>query len=393
MWTTGFFQVTCFWTAFLLYFLPINSEPTVTVTAPVNPVDEGAIFSIHCQVFNLGEGQEVTLLKVTGGRSQRLTLEGTIMVSDDRMFLAVRQLNDGSTVYFLSVIDARKSDDREYQCKIIDPAGDATNLPEKSVFIGVNYYPDSEPECAYNSPLVIPEGGVVSFNCSSVLANPEVDIQWIRTGSQEKLKSADIFRGDRKYSVVSFRTKLTDNNAVFLCEVSSLAFPDKTKSCHVGPLLITSKSGASDPNPDMKIDDPILRGNQDNDISFQPTLIAKRPPMKTEDCSKVCLSTKSLESKWILATIFTGCGAFIFLILGLALFVKYLNARSPYTRPRYIATPKPTADGIYSELECKRGDGKFYMTLQNKQRELTVGGPNVDSRSERYDPMPNVPKI
>ncbi len=397
MWPQASLQIATMVVAYLLSYIHlVRTEPQIRVTAPVNPVDEGSIFSIHCQVWNLEEDQEITLLKVKDGRPERLTLHGTIMTTDDRMFLAVRQLNDGSTVYFLSVIDAQKLDDSEYTCKVLDTAGAVANLPEDSVSVHLNYYPESDPVCAYSDPLVVTEGTLVSFNCSSPIASPEVDIRWTRSAQGRVLPSTDIIHGDRKFSVLSYRTKLSDNNAIFLCEVSSLAFPDKTKSCHVGPLLITRKSGTPARNPDIQTDDPILPGNKDNDILFQPTLIDERPPTKADDCTKVCLSTKSDESKWILATIFTGCGAFVFLIVGLGLFVKYLNTRSPYTRPRYIATPKPATDGIYSELECKQAvaDAKMYMTLQSKHRDLTVVRSDVDRRSERYDPiMPKVPKV
>lgn len=377
----------------LVYCSLTKGEPLVKVTAPVNPVDIGGIFSLHCQVWNLDEGQEVTLLKLVNGKAVRITLDDTIMAEDDRMFLAMRQLNDGSTVYFLSVIEAVRNDESEYQCKIIDTAGSAHGLPSVSVNIGVIYYPETEPNCAYKEPLVVKEGAMASFNCSSEAANPIVTIRWLRTGSEETLDSREIVQNDRKVSYLTFRTKLSDHNVMFTCEVSSLSFPDKTKTCHVGPLLITPKSGStvstSDRHPSM--DDRITQ-DKDNDIPFKTTGIAKRPPNKIDDCSEVCLSSKSLESKWILATVFSGCAAFIFLILGLVLFVKYLNTRSPYTRPRYIATPKPHTDGIYSELECKQGDAKMYMTLQCKQRELTAVAQD-DNRSGRYDPMPNVPKL
>ena len=380
-----------------------TSNVMVTTTAPVDPVPEGGIFSIHCHVWNLAEGQEVTLLKKPrGGRPKRIALHGTIMVPDERMFLAVRQLNDGSLVYFLSVIEARRDDDLEYECKIIDTAG-SINLPSDSIPIRVTYFPESDPECGISGgALTIWEGSYVSLNCSSVSAYPIVTLQWYQSGSSSVVRSEEVVIDDRSHSQMSFRASRQEhNNAVYICEVSSAAFPDRTKTCHVGPLKVIptqdGESSLSSPphKPRTNIGDPVLP-NQDTDISSSPSSLhpptIKRPP-KTTDCSQVCLSTQSQQSNWILATIFTGSAAFIFLLLGLTLFVKYLNTRSSspaYTRPRYIATQKGISpDGIYSELECKQGhEAKMmYMTLQTKQQALIVGAKD-DNRSGRYDPMP-----
>ena len=99
-----------------------EDPPIIKVTAPINPVREDAMISIHCQIWNKVEGQEVTMSRKLKGaaRSQRLSWDEKVQNDDDdRIFLAERRLTDGSVVYFLSIIEVTQSDEGTYFCKIV----------------------------------------------------------------------------------------------------------------------------------------------------------------------------------------------------------------------------------------------------------------------------------
>ena len=77
------------------------------------PVEEGNILAHHCEVLNFkANEQKVSILRITNGKVKRLAMGNNVMqnVVDERIFLATRQLNNLSTVYFLTIIRANRND-------------------------------------------------------------------------------------------------------------------------------------------------------------------------------------------------------------------------------------------------------------------------------------------
>ena len=110
------------WTILDHHFQTVSAKTSIIATAPLKEVEEGAILSVHCQVTELEEGHEVTLYRIRDGQSVQRVSVGDILTQDeDRLFLATRQLGDGSTVYFLSVMEVTRSDQGTYRCQVFDP--------------------------------------------------------------------------------------------------------------------------------------------------------------------------------------------------------------------------------------------------------------------------------
>ena len=93
----------------LLSFLPllINSAKTsVEVSSPANPVEEGGILAINCEIRNMRDEYTVQFLRVIDTLTEQITSGNTYMESPimHRVFVAKRKFVRGIATYFLTVI-------------------------------------------------------------------------------------------------------------------------------------------------------------------------------------------------------------------------------------------------------------------------------------------------
>ena len=102
-------------------YICVAGSTTVTSSAPVNPVEADGIFSLRCEVLKMKQNQEMAIFRTINGQTERLSLDDEVLDNaGDRVYLAVRQMNDGSTVYLLSIMKVTRSDEGLYLCKIFD---------------------------------------------------------------------------------------------------------------------------------------------------------------------------------------------------------------------------------------------------------------------------------
>ena len=357
----------------------IKAETTITVTAPVSPVEEGAILSIHCEVVNLNQNHKVVLYRTRNGVTTTLSYgEGVSHDVDDRVFLAVRQQIEGSTVYFLSIIDVTRDEGGDYFCKVIDVADTTpSKLPVSSISVQVTYFPsDVDPVCLPKEPPVVRIGDVITLNCSSAKAYPVVTMKWTRTSDGISLEATESVVGDsRIYSVLRVQVRGSDNKAVFLCAISSEAYPSRESSatCHVGPLVVIDAQNTDDTG--IESEEVI------NDISI-PARPPQIPKHEQEDyfndlstqCNDICVTSDTSLLFWVIATCVAGILAFMFLIIGIFLFIKF-NRLPSTVDETYITTRQPTDIKIYDELETRRLEHQsMYMALDKARKaELQQG--------------------
>ena len=346
---------------------------SLSVRAPVNPVDEGGILSLHCEVKNLERWHEVTIFRNVTTHTEKLSVNGDVLPAvDDRVFLAMRQVDGPAFVYFLSVIFATKADTGEYFCKVSDVAGRLTNLPVGSVFIETTFFPPvTDPVCTPSGQLTVVEGNSLTLACSSETARPTVQVKWYRTGSEKYLKSTDDFANGRVVSSLSVTLTKSDSGAIFMCRITSVAYHDRVQTCHTGPVTVLSTNGDN---------------NGDFMPSYKPSTPSKGPPpgstgvdripitivtTQTKECVNTCsVSNSTSVLYWILATVMTGVFAVILFVMVLVLLFKcrhgvdtYEESNLPTTTTYVTATP---GDGIYTELECRRiHENKVYLPIQN----------------------------
>ena len=117
-------------------------ETTIEVTSPIERVVEGGILSVHCQVWNLESGHEVSIFRTVNTGTHRISLNGNVPQEvDSRIYLAVRQAHGGSKIYFLTIIEASKQDEGKYECKVINTIGRVAQIAVDSIDLKVEYFP------------------------------------------------------------------------------------------------------------------------------------------------------------------------------------------------------------------------------------------------------------
>ncbi|XP_072022863.1 uncharacterized protein [Amphiura filiformis] len=360
----------------------IASETRVVTRAPVSPVVEGEILSVHCQVWNLQKGQEVTFIRSPeNGEQVRIAfiVDGEPLIVSNTggtVFVAVRQMHsDGSVVYFLSILDAAKEDAGEYSCKINSVGNSEGVLPSDSVYINIAYFPsEPSPVCEHGELETLSAGDEMTLLCTSENAYPEVSIQWTRSGSSESLISEKISRDGRTGALLKRRVTEHDSGKIFLCQVTSRSFPSRTESCHVGPITVRPNGNA----PAAAADTPNVKPKYGSTKSPSGLdVLTKHFDNKGQDsanfdkqkCWKTCSESSSVMY-WILATAAASILALTFMILGIVMICKYYRIPENDSIPhgaQYIPTLH-TGEEIYVEVESKRRDKSMYMSLEKPRK-------------------------
>lgn len=385
------------------------AQVKVALTTPINPVEQGGILSIHCQVWHLNsDNHEVTILRTTGETRvshQKLSVDESVLQGvDDRVFLAERQLMDGSSVYFLSITEATRADEGEYFCKILENGITIREVESASVHLGVTYYPgDSDPFCSsanFKADRPYLEGSTVSFNCSSATANPPVSLQWTSGKRRSQvIQTREFVVDERSYSTMTLTLSRSDDGEIFVCQMTSVLFPGKLQTCHIGPLEVTPGRDPYDPNAHHPSAGLITTSPLDNINNKKPPTSGggddnKKGLVTVNDCQELC-PVQSRVIYWMVATVIAGALSLIFFIIAIALLVRYIRAPE-MTRTDYI-TARHKTDDIYSELECRQriGDGKVYMSLD---KSAIIKPHALDSTTSppyafHYHDMPTVVKV
>ncbi len=358
----------------------VKATLRVSVTAPVNPVKEGTFFAVHCQVWDLRNDQRVVISREVDGESIALFWGGNAAEVGQREYLAVRTLGDGSIVYFLSVTDVSQSDRGNYSCKIIGTTGSFSELSVTSVFIDIMHFPhDGNPQCEMSegTSTTVLAGTRMTFNCTSQDGVPPINTRWVRMGRNRILNGVQTRDSHRVTNILTITASSRDDGIVYLCEISSVAFPTLRKSCHIGPLKVLGYTQDGDADGDDKDDDGTEEntdiGNRTPKVDNVVDKLPKDVFVKGRDCTEKCSIMKSSASRWVIATIVASALALIFIVVGVALLLRYYHLTtydnnyggggddSGFTQQ--VCIPR---EQVYSELERKRGDYRVYMALERK---------------------------
>ena len=354
-----------------------GSETRLEVDSPVNPVEEGEILSFRCQVWNIKEGQDVELLRTLKTGTERMFVEGDLLPSTgDNAFVAVRQLDDGSTVYFLTIMYTSRADSGDYICRITRTVGIETeNVLWDSERISLLYTPpETDPKCYNTEVVTVLEGTDLTLNCSSETGNPPVSIQWVRAGTSTEIpaQSDTSMSNGRTFSVTKRRLFRKDDGVIFLCQVTSEAFPDLSQSCHIGPVQIKQNPSIETPFiTSESIDEPIKDNVLPPTTGSGKDLV--RSSTNTDDCKKFCESTSSSTSFfWIITTVIAGSAALTFFIIFLVCLVKFCKEEGNNNNHRHYIEQQ-TIEEIYSEVDSKMHRhnsesrlNRDYMALQKQ---------------------------
>ena len=379
------------------------AEPVVHVTGSVNPVKTGGILSIHCQIWNLVDGYQVTISRQLDGesKSDQISWNEDVLPSvEDRVFLALRQIGDGSVVYFLSIIDVTEEDKGIYRCKVINTADTFAEIAADYVSIDILFFPsESFPVCDHPQNMDVYAGDDVTLNCSSNAGNPIVALTWKRTKTGTIPKSTQITQNGVTFSVLNLQPSLEDSETMYICHMSSNAFPELLKSCHVGPIkvsppAITPESNRNDvlvPRVTPPLIHPNLAGSEatssSTDVHQQHT--PRLGESSSSKCEDMCSMLNSPVLYWILATSVAGFSAFIFFIIGITLLVKVYRLSDPHRmRPIYSCA----TEDIYVDLDGRRDENRVYMTLEKPAKAIVVANDRIEPEGT-YTPYTRTPTV
>ena len=403
-----------------LFFADATSISTtrVAVTVPVNPVKEGSILSMHCQVWNLEPGYKVAISR---HGNQGLTWDKVIVIGDDaRVFLAIRKMRDGSTVYFLSIMDIARSDDGEYSCKVVSMASTLIEvIAVDSATINIQYFPaENSPVCSPTESFATIAGNLIALNCTSEAARPTVTLEWSRTGDHIVPISREVVRRGVVYSQLLFRPTVEDTGAVFLCQVKSKLFPERIQSCHIGPITVIPSDSPADTMPRLPIQEPFATLSTDiqlyTDGAGNPRgagtgLVeggrgAGDSGVTAVQCEQVCSTWASSEylHYWVIGTVTAGFLAFVFLIIVVTLVFKHrafsLDNCSSATKTldRNRELHQRQKDDVYANIEQQRFMGErphfvdrsVYMALARREvQERNSNFPVLESKGSIFTPI------
>ena len=377
--------------------LRLVSSVGISLTAPINPVEEGNMLSIHCQVQQLKISEHVVeMSRNVTGLNDRVSLDTKMMVDDDdeRFFLAQRRLQDNSMVYFLSIIEiTRDTDEGVYHC-IIREKDSLAEIKRESVTVSFKYFPtDIYPICYpsdYDSgEITMTAGQKMTINCTSELGNPDIEIVWLK--NDDPLESTKSTENGHSTLQLTFTTSMDDDGAIYVCRITSVAFPDELRNCHVGPFKILP-----DPN-DAKKPPSADTGNTNNKVEHTPREITVAPKVGkssnnkngptyiTTECSEVCDENILY---WIIATIIAGTLAIVFCIVGIIIFVRYRRRRKEEHKKRENSRNShyQNREAIYAEVDTRppeggtpggsgggdNNDNKLYMALDKSSYISTI---------------------
>ena len=337
----------------------------VVATAPVEVIEEGGVLSLHCQIWNKEKDQSVIILREVKGSIEQLSWNNLVMDpgedDEERVFVAQRQLDDGSLVYFLSITDVTRHDTGMYSCKVMSAHMDSVVAVAK-VDIRIYYVPSEEyPLCTagvLTDPVDV--GTEVTFNCTSETGYPDVSLIWKLSNGRE-LPTNVKTQGNMITALTTLRIQNTDNGLLLVCVATSRADSVYNKPCHIGPIAIIS-------NPDLDIHDTnrlqITEKPKDNYENRETThdIVAVKPSVSS--CRRHCSTKYNLEYYWIIATIITGVFAALMLFIVLVLLCKYSRHVAKQHQQQYVTPSHGRPEEVYERLEFKACDKMMYMALK-----------------------------
>ena len=340
-----------------------TAETTVDVSTPINSVAVGGILVVQCQIWNIQNGDTVAIARTSEEGSEQISNSESITKSsvENRVYLSIRTFPDGSSVYFLTLLDASLEDTGNYVCSVTRISGLLPSvISHDSIDVQIYSYPDkSQPYCSGSPPsLMLLEGNTLELTCNTYKTVPTVVLKWRSLSTYQYLQAPNLFQGDTVVSRLYITIGKVHHGAIFRCEMTSPGFPDRMQSCEIGPFSVQFSSNAADSGASLttQTSKEIIKADIVNPIT---TL---------GDCQNVCTSFNAVFYLTV-STAATSLLAFIFFITTIGVCCKYHNNVSFDARrnQRYNVPTPPSqvSDPVYVSLSRRNTNERVYMTLED----------------------------
>ncbi len=181
------------------------------------------------------------------------------------------------------------------------------------------------------------------------------------------------------FSQITFVTSPSDSGAVFICEVSSIWFPDLSETCYAGPLIVLGTSSTSTLSTAYVTDtdttsSPVLHSTSqiyDDDRRYDMTTIEDTGNVASGDDATCmpCPSSSFIDTvPWIVALVVGVLAALIILAIDISLYLKKDYLRKEFEIKKHAILPEIFYDASGAYVYT------FPKTSLQRSRSLEQGG-------------------
>ena len=365
-----------------------SAKTRVELSTPVHPVTVGGILAIQCQVWNTQDSYKVNLFRIVNEDTEQITYKENYDSDSSlgqRGFLAKRTFSDGSVVLFLTVVDISPSDEGEYLCKVHSVVrGTFNDIAEDTTAITIFSFPDKIfPSCSITSNKIrISAGERMTLGCKSQQSFPVVNLNWNCINGDIPFTIHNSQEGEMEISEITLTLHKSYNGAVFECKMTSSGFPEKVRSCTIGPLNIAHTSNDIDKPTQNNVH--VLESQPNVDLVSAGKCGLECPP-----------ENKYVLLYWAVATVGTTILMLVFLTTTVIYCCKYqtmsaevISAQGSFTscdgtEPVYVSLQRrqlPERNSMYMSVEDPNNPGnkvlmprevfdEFYRSLSLKKRD------------------------
>ena len=333
------------------------ADTKVELTTLNNPVTVGGILTIQCQIWNLQEGYMVNILRMVNGLPQLITSGISYMPSPvhNRVYLALRTAPDGSDIYFVTMLGVTEQDGGEYICKAYSIVH--TDDIQDSTEIEIYSFPTlAYPICTSLpvSPVRIIEADILMLECSSEMTTPKVDLMWRNIMADIPLKTRHIFKDSTVYATTELEINSSHQRAVFVCTMTCTGFPDRQRSCQVGPLNVVPRF--SEEAEATRRETP---PTNDDDVVVNEVMVET----PSGDCSKTCSPENTdLQFYLTIATFVAGLLMIIFLTTTIIMCCRYHYISTMINDGQHLSIQD--TDPVYVSLQRRSNYERVYMPFE-----------------------------
>ena len=256
---------------FALLMSPSLAETTVEILTHTTTITDGGILAIECKIQNMQDDYTVNIFRVHNDITEQLTT-GSDYVSTSplgqRAFLSQRTI-DGVVIYFLTIMDISVNEEAEYFFQVFSyNRGKYVHIAEDSVNVNMISFPKSMYPICESEPAqlsAVNQRSTLTLHCRSEYGYPAVQLQW--ASNTDIILSAHDTTDDRMVSSkVVLITEQSHNGAYFECTITSPGFPDRQRSCRIGPVTIVGADNIEQRNPQTNGITPVVINNNVKDI-------------------------------------------------------------------------------------------------------------------------------
>ena len=291
----------------------------------------------------------------------------------------------------MTLVDVSNDDQGEYLCIISAVKNkQLVAISTNSITIEIFSFPSNMYPTCHSTPNInrVNEGTKLVFSCTSETTNPHVELQWSSNNADIPSVMDDIDNEDIISSQITVMIKRAHNGITFVCTMKSSEFPDRQRSCFVGPMAVVSGTNELD---NMMI---TSRGRESSGTQIRD-LNQDSDHLSSKECDSLCVPEDTNTVLYLAAgTMGATILMFTFLATTIILCCKYCNISGEVravqrsvpvddgSEPVYVSLqrrPEPDRSSMYMSVEDPNNPGnkvlmprelveEFYRSLSLKRK-------------------------